>query len=796
MTQHFDLNNGWEFAEAFTEAALTDPNAGDFVPVRLPHTCRETPYDYFDESVYQMDCLYRRTLTVPADWAGKCILLTFGAAGHCARVYLDGRLLAEHRCGYTAFTVDLTGHARPGQTHLLAVRVDSRETLDQPPFGFVIDYMTYGGLYREAWLEVKESAHIADVFARPRVDGTVDSDVFCAGVVDGCAIRQTVTLDGAAAAEKTAAADGADRTAVPVTLTVPDVRLWDIDKPTLYTLTTELLRGGEVLDRHTVRIGFREAKFTADGFYLNGRKVKLRGLNRHQSYPYVGYAMPASVQRMDADVLKKELGLNAVRTSHYPQSQHFIDRCDELGLLVFTEIPGWQHIGTSPAWRRQAVDNVTEMVTQYRNHPSVILWGVRINESKDDDELYTKTNETARKLDPTRPTGGVRCIKKSHLLEDVYTYNDFIHNGETKGCERKKDVTSDVKKPYLVSEYNGHMFPTKMFDSELHLLEHTLRHATVLDAVAGEEDIAGSFGWCMADYNTHQDFGSGDRICYHGVLDMYRNHKPAAAIYAVEQDETPVLEISSDMAIGEHPASNMGKIYILTNADSVRMYRNEVLLHEYTHKDSPFRHLRRGPILVTDFIGPRLEREEGMPPKQAKLVKDILNYSAVNGFAKLPPRILAKAGAAMARYRMTFQDAYDLYGKYIGNWGDTVATFRFEAVKDGAVVKTVEKNPVSRVVLDAKPDHTALREGAAYDVAAVRVTARDQNGNRLPFCNETVTLEADGPLEIIGPKLVQLRGGCGGTYVKTTCQSGAGALTLRCGQAEPIRISFEVQIEQ
>jgi len=117
-------------------------------------------------------------------------------------------------------------------------------------------------------------------------------------------------------------------------------------------------------------------------------------------------------------------------------------------------------------------------------------------------------------------------------------------------------------------------------------------------------------------------------------------------------------------------------------------------------------------------------------------------------------------------------------------------------VKDGKVVKTVEKSPVRRMVLDVKADHTDLREGATYDVAAIRITARDQNGNRLPFCNEAVELTADGPIEIIGPKLAQLRGGCGGTYVKTTGGRGSGALTLRCGQAEPVCIPFEVQTEQ
>ena len=797
MNKHIDLNNGWEFTRQFSEEFLQG-GGEDVTTVRLPHTCAETPYDYFDESVYQMVSGYRRTLTVPEEWAGKRLILTVGAAGHCAAVYLDGEMLTIHRSGYTAFRVDLS-RAQPGE-HLLVIQVDSRETVNQPPFGFVVDYMTYGGLYREVWLEVKEPAHIVDVFAKPRVvrpGGIVDSDVHCAEADRDCVIRQTLLYDGAAVATAAVSLEGANlmAPAIPVSMKVPEVHLWDIDEASLYTLTTELLRRGEVLDTHTARIGFREIDFRADGFWLNGRKVKLRGLNRHQSYPYVGYAMPASMQRLDADILKRELGLNAVRTSHYPQSHHFIDRCDELGLLVFTEIPGWQHIGDA-AWKSVAIDNVREMVEQYRNHPSIILWGVRINESKDDDDLYRATNELARQLDPTRPTGGVRCIKKSHLFEDVYTYNDFVHDGTNAGCEPKKAVTSDMNKAYFISEYNGHMFPTKMFDSELHLLEHTLRHATVRDAVEGESDIAGAFGWCMFDYNTHQDFGSGDRICYHGVLDMYRNPKPAAAVYAVEQDEVPVLEISSSMDIGEHPASNRGRIYLLTNADSVRMYRNGLLLHEYTHADSPFQHLRRGPILVTDFIGPRLEQEEHMDPKQAQLVKEILNYSAVNGWSRLPPKIMAKAGIAMTKYRMTFQDAYDLYGKYIGNWGDAVPTFRFEAVKNGKVVKVVEKSPVRQVVLEARADHTDLREGATYDVAAIRLTARDGSGNRLPFFNGTVELAAEGPIQIIGPRLLQLRGGCGGTYVKTTGQAGQATLTLRSDQAQPVQIQFDVTIQE
>ena len=780
MREKIDLNRNWQFTENFDDFSAP-------VTVSLPHTCRETPYDYFDESVYQMVCGYRRTLDVPADWAGKRVFLCIGAAGHSAEVFVDGVKCGDHRCGYTAFRTELTGALTPGRPAELAIKVDSRETQDIPPFGHVIDYMTYGGLYREAWLEITEQTYLSDVFVRPAVSGVVHGTATVAGAPrEGMTLRQRVE-----GSEKTTAVRGAE---TEFDLYVPGAKLWDVDAPNLYTLVTELWDGGTLLDRAETRFGFRAAEFRADGFFLNGRKVKLVGLNRHQSFPYVGYAAPASLQRYDAEILKGELGCNAVRTSHYPQSQHFIDRCDELGLLVFTEIPGWQHVG-GEAWKEQAVRNVEDMVRQYRNHPSVILWGVRINESQDDDALYARTNAAAHALDPTRQTGGVRYLKKSSLLEDVYTYNDFVHDGKSKPCERKKDVTPDVAKPYLISEYAGHMFPTKTYDSEGHRLEHALRHANVLDAVAADDEIAGSFGWCMFDYNTHRDFGSGDRVCYHGVTDMFRNPKLAAGVYAARR-KAPLLEISSSFDIGEQPASNRGRVFAFTNADEVRMYRNGRLIRSFTHADSPYKHLTNAPIEIDDFVGDQLEEGEGFPPLQAQYVKDLLNHTARFGSNRLPPEILAKAGVLMARYRMSFADAYQLYGKYVSNWGAEAIEFRFDAVKDGRVIASVTKGAVTERRLRATVSHTALTEGATYDMAAIRLAATDQNGNVLAFAQESVALAAEGPIEIVGPRAAQLRGGLGGTYVRTTGLPGKAALTLSLEGAAPVRIEFTVTAKE
>ena len=809
MTHRLYLNDDWLFTEQFEDSLMAPEYPENTLqPVRLPHTCKETPFHYFDESLYQMVSGYRRHLLIPKDWQGKRILLTFEGAAHDSTVFCNGKKVGEHHCGYTAFTVDLTDNILYGQDNLLCVRLDSRENLNVPPFGYVIDYMTYGGIYRDVRLEVKEKVSLSDIFVHTAIDfrsspvtAQITSEITLTESNGNVTIRQYYMPKSTAAGqgswnllcEQTVSADTNCDKEIALTAAITDPLLWDTEEANLYILKTQLYQDNTLLDETETTFGIREAVFKKDGFYLNGRKLRIRGLNRHQSYPYVGYAMPESMQRLDADFLKKELGLNAVRTSHYPQSNYFLERCDELGLLVFTEFPGWQHIGDD-AWKAQAVANAEDMIRQYRNHPSIILWGIRINESPDDDAFYEKTNAVAHKLDPSRPTGGVRAMKKSHLLEDVYTYNDFLHDGEMPGCDPKKKVTSDMEKPYLISEYNGHMYPTKAFDNEERRSEHAIRHANVLDAVAGQSDIAGSFGWCMFDYNTHKDFGSGDRICYHGVMDMFRNPKLAANIYACEQEQTPVLEITSSMDIGEHPGCNRGNIYILSNADSVKMYKNDRFIKEYLPEMSPYKHLKHGPILIDDFIGDSFAQNERFRPKHAKEITDAMNLVARGSLNHIPKRLYLTALKLLLIYHIDFAEVTRLYTKYIGDWGGTATIYRFDAIKDGKVVKSVTKKPVREIRLEAEADHTILTEQHSYDVALVRIRAVDDHGNVLPFYQEPVRLITEGDISIIGPDTIALQGGMGGTYVKSTGRSGRGALLLQSKTAGEIRIPFQIKI--
>ena len=768
------VNNDWQFAYNFNENMLgADFDASAFDTVRIPHTTKELPFNYFSEDEYQTVSLYRKSIMADESWQGKRVLLTFDGVAHYAEVFLNGKKIGEHYSGYTAFTIDLTDHLRYGEENALAVKVDSRESLNIPPFGNVIDYMTYGGIYREVYLEIKNPTYISDVFVKPEISGSIVSEVALFGETsENMTLRQTAVFEG----REIPLCQCAAASSLALLGHIDEPQLWSIDEPNLYLIKTELLENGAVVDTHDVKVGVRQAEFRQDGFYLNGKKLKLRGLNRHQSYPYVGYAMPKTMQEFDADVLKKELGLNTVRTSHYPQSHHFINRCDEIGLLVVTEIPGWQHIGNGE-WQDQAVKNVEEMVVQYRNHPSIILWGVRINESQDNEALYLRTNEAAHRLDPTRATGGIRNFKKSQLLEDVYTYNEFIHDGKHPGCDPKWKVTSDRSKPYMITEYNGHMFPTKSFDCEEHRVEHALRHARVLDAVASYDDIAGSCGWCMADYNTHKDFGSGDRICYHGVLDMFRNPKLAAAAYS-SQGSAPMLEVGSSMDIGEHPACVRGNLWMFTNADSVKMYKNGRFIKEYFPHNKHFPHLKNSPILIDDFIGDAIFENESFKPDQARTLTKALNYLARHGYGTLPPKILLMAAKCILLYGMKINDIVNLYTKYAGDWGGTSREYRFDAIMQGKVVKSVTKNPMNKPSIKVDAYKTELTDGATYDMTTVRITAVDEYGNILNYSNEPMKIEVSGPVAIVGPSVVSLRGGMSGTYIKTTGEAGPATVKI------------------
>ena len=771
------INDCWEFVPAWSEAFLKGEGQGQ--AVRLPHNVKEMPLHYADPADYQMICGYRRKLFFDPAEKDRRHFIRFDAAAHIAEVWFNNTRLGEHRNGYTAFTFELTDLVDYENDNMIAVKLDTTENSSVPPFGFVIDYLTYGGIYRDVWQMSAPQAYITDVFVRTPALSTVEADIETegSGMLD---IR--ILDDEKAICLRHTRADA--RGKATVRFDVENVQPWEVHNGKLYVMEVTM---GEDVKR--VSFGFRTIRIEKNRLLINEKEVFIRGLNRHQSWPYAGYAVPEALQREDARILDEELHVNAVRTSHYPQSHYFIDECDRRGILVFTEIPGWQHLGDD-VWKNQAVENTKEMIREYRNHPSIILWGVRINESVDDDELYERTNAAAHELDPSRPTSGVRYLEKSSLLEDVYGYNDFSHNGTNAGCRKKKDVTPDMAKPLLITEANGHMFPTKSFDHWEKRQEHALRHARVLDAAMRDGEHIGCFQWCMFDYQTHKDFGSGDRICYHGVMDQFRNPKLAAAVYASQTDGEAVLEIGSPMDIGDYAGGHIDEIYAFTNADEVRLYKNDDYVASFTSKG--WKGLQHGPVMIDDTIGCLLETKEGFEPKKAKLIHDALAAAGKYGITNLPLKNMAQLAWCMAHYKMKYEEGVELYGKYVGSWGGGSTEWRFEAVRNGKPAKSVTKSPRTKLHLEVKASHTELLESDAYDMAAVRIRVLDDLNNTASYAQVPIMFETEGDIELAGASAVTVEGGMCGTYIRTKENGKEGTLTIRAEGMGEQRIVFTI----
>ncbi len=574
------INRNWRFrsdvAEGFQSREFDDSG---FERVTIPHTNKRLPWHSFDEKSYEFVSAYRRGFKLPRQARGKHVFVDFEGAMTASTVWINGQRLGEYKGGYTPFSFELTPHLDWDGDNVLAVALDSTERPDIPPFGYEIDYLTFGGIYREVCLRVVPGTFIENIFARPKdvLSGNPSLDVDCfIQHLDASRENHSVQVelrDGDRTLAKSvqrvaSSAPGTEPAATTVHLdNLGSIKLWELARPSLYTVRVRLLRDGDVTDEDSRTVGFREAQFTDHGFEINGKVVKLRGLDRHQTFPFVGQAMPARVQRRDADILRKNLKCNIVRTSHYPQSRHFLDRCDEVGLLVLEEIPGWQHIGDE-AWKAISVDNVRRMIRRDWNRPSIILWGVRINESKDDHDFYTRTNALAHSLDPTRQTGGIRYFQESEFLEDVFTMNDFGFPLKPPNHPR-----------YLNTEFVGHTYPTKTIDNVERLREHTLRHARIHNQLASNPQYAGGIGWCAFDYNTHGDFGSGDRICYHGVTDIFREPKPAAGFYKSQCDpaEEIVLEPAFHWARGDESVG-FSTAVVCSNCDHLKFYIGEKLV--------------------------------------------------------------------------------------------------------------------------------------------------------------------------------------------------------------------------
>jgi len=583
--QGVQLGSGWRFGAYQPGSERPEFDDSGYQLVTVPHCAVPLGWRDWDPRDWEKLWTYRRQVDLPGPASeGRWVLEFAGVLTGCT-VWLNGDHLVTHLGGYLPFQVELTGHAKAG-ANLLAVVVDGR-WLNVPPQGrpggaTTVDFFEPAGIYREVTLKYLPPVSVEDLFVvgldvlGPGRRVEVRCSVAGLERLQSTAVLRARVCDGPATLSEEQVPLGQAGEAGEVRTVLAGLErlcLWDVDQPALYDLEVSVETGGRAL--HTVRrrFGLREARFSLDGFYLNGRRLQLRGLNRHQLFPFRGMAMPARAQRKDAELLKYVLHCNMARCSHYPQSPAFLDACDELGLLVWEEVPGWGYVGDAN-WQRYLLRDVADMVRRDRSRPSVVIWGVRANESPDARRLYEEARRIAYELDGTRPTSGSTLEHdRDDWDQDVFAFDDYCTTEN--GAPSLRPPVAGV--PYLVTEavgaLSGHAY-YRRDDPQKVQQDQALLHASVMDKGLSDRRYCGVLGWCAIDYASANG-RTWRHMKWPGALDTFRVPKPGAAIYRsqVPVPREVVIEPAFYWYFGEGcSVRELAEAMICSNCEELRVW--------------------------------------------------------------------------------------------------------------------------------------------------------------------------------------------------------------------------------
>lgn len=586
------LDRDWLFGGKMKPGALQAAFAdGGFQRVTLPHCVAPLSWRNWDPAAWEDLWIYRRHFALPREFDGLRVFLHFDRVMEGVRPAVNGRELEAYEGGFLPVEREITSQVRDGE-NVLAVAVDGR-WLDAPPSGSPkgpesVDYLMAAGITGAVTLRALPQVFIRDVFAKPvnvmeaarrlEMKCTVDA----AGKLPVKVRLEAMLRDGGRVVAGAMTEPTIEKPQQDVELTMErlgNVELWDGENPRLYELEVKLFEAGRVVHAHRTRVGFRDARFELEGFYLNGKRLQIFGLNRHEIYPYTGFAMPDRVMRRDAEILRHEFNCNMVRCSHYPQAEAFLDACDELGLMAWEETPGWQYLGDA-LFKQRVVRDVGEMVKRDRNHPSIVIWGVRVNESHNDPELYSKTRQVANQLDGSRQTSGTMTPwsrKEPGWHQDVYAYDDYY--ADAVGSVGLLPPVPGV--PYLIAEavgafnYYGTGFKRRYrrAGDAVEQMQQGLLHAQVHSKAAADKRICGVIAWCAFDYASLMN--AWETIKCPGVADVFRLPKLAAGFYKSQVDAKvrPVIEPDFWWDFGEQTPAGPGKhAAIFSNCERLEVY--------------------------------------------------------------------------------------------------------------------------------------------------------------------------------------------------------------------------------
>ena len=364
--------------------------------VCLPHTVREEKLNCSGGYNYVGECWYRKKFIVKEEWKEKSLFIEFEGAMQRMDAWLDGKPLGARYGGFLPHGFDLSGIS--AGEHLLVLKLDNSDNFDIPPAKpqGELDFCYFGGLYRNAWFYVSNKTHFTHAVHENKVASgglyvrypfvsekkaivRVKAHAVNANAFDVCA-RVEILLSGEKVGTQDVCFSAKGNVECDFEFEVKNPKLWSPFAPNLYDLTAKLFVDNEIIDEKTERIGIRDIVFEKGGVRINGKKVFLNGVNRHQEYAYVGYALSDSLQYRDLKLLR-DMGTLCIRTAHYPPDSTFMQYCDELGILCEIPTPGWQIHPTSVTFDERCYENTRRMIRWHRNHPSALIWEPILNET-------------------------------------------------------------------------------------------------------------------------------------------------------------------------------------------------------------------------------------------------------------------------------------------------------------------------------------------------------------------------------------------------------------------------------
>ena len=644
-----------------------------FEHVSVPRANIVTPAETFDPDIFRFVSWYRKHFRPEDSWRGKLVTVRFQGVMTVAEVYLNGEHLATHKGGYTPFEVDLTPALRFGTDNVIAVRVDSRVQPHVPPEGApkispsglyyfatreelsrpapkLYGFYLFGGIQRDVELRVTDKLHIERVYyvtKRIKPDAVVGATISVRND-HSAAVKASIQVhlrdaqghEAATAVAKVILNAGEERDVHLDVDPIRSPRLWHVDHPNRYIAEAEISHPLAVVDREVTWIGIRQIDWEGGVFHLNGQVLQLRGLNRHQTYPFMGGAVPNRLQRRDALTLKYGLGVNAVRSSHYPPDPEFLDECDRLGLLVMDEFPAWQYVGRDAEWQDNAVNAVREMILRDRNHPSVFVWGVRANEGSfyegDDRDLYDRTYGLVKQLDPSRAPGGARLSQAWHgkmVPEEVLTVNDYGDFDDP-----TKFPQPATEKPWLITEF-GHPRQVPVWEEENVLLLTAAMWMRHYDQLSAHPEISGAIGWAAFDYSS-PEFNTPEAVtAYHCIDDIYRLPKGFAA-YAMASQQDPDL-YGPMVHILSYWQQKMPDLWVASNAEEVEIRINGKSIGrqratEFPHLSHPLFKFKLGDAYEPGSVkalafrhGEVVAQEELHSPQEAERLQIVTDDSSI-----------------------------------------------------------------------------------------------------------------------------------------------------------------------